>query len=92
MTKIQAYFPEDLILELKLKAKAEHKNFSQILREGAISILKGDNNEVKTSPKNKNSESKKLKELRKYVGIIKTDGFRKDQNAAEEIDKIVYGV
>ncbi len=39
MIKIQAYFPEDLYLQIKLIAKAENKNFSDLLRQIASNYV-----------------------------------------------------
>jgi len=91
MTKIQAYFPDDLILELRLKAKQEGKNFSEILREAVIFLLSGKTS-IAAQSTSMHKDNQKLAQLRKYVGIINTDGFESHQNASEEIDKIVYGL
>lgn len=79
MTKLQAYFPDDLYLELKLQAKRENVNFSQLLR---------------TISKNYLAKKVKVNPLAKIKPIkVENDLFKglKSQEISKKIDEIVYG-
>jgi|694.fasta_scaffold28847_10 hypothetical protein len=79
MTKLQAYFPDDLYLELKLQAKRENVNFSQLLRTISKNYLA---KKVKVNP------LAKIKPMK-----VENDLFKglKPHEISKKIDEIVYG-
>jgi metal-responsive CopG/Arc/MetJ family transcriptional regulator len=81
MTKIQAYLPPELYLELKIEAQKEKVNFSQLLREIAQSYLQ----------KKRKQKKLNIKSL-KFV-TVKDPAFEnlKPEEISKKIDEIVYG-
>jgi hypothetical protein len=79
MIKLQAYFPDDLYLELKLQAKRENVNFSQLLRTISQNYL------VKKVKKNPLAKIKTIKAEKPLFEDLKPHEISK------KIDEIVYG-